>query len=350
MPVTVVGRTATPPEVGPIGVAARPDVLFVGIRMGGSPHRAAPREWVLRPMPATPRITDHLTMTNCDREVERLLHQGRDREAAALAVRHLSGPPDQEEEPSMTANTTTTVDFSAEAVDVETGQRVLDVAAGNGNASLAAARRGCKVTASDYVPALLEGTMARAATEGLPLETRQADAEDLPFPDDAFDVVLSTFGVMFSPNQERAAAELVRVCRPGGRIGLANWTPTGFVGQMFKTVGRHVPPPAAVASPVGWGTEARLRELFGTDATLDVQPRHFVFRYGSAQHWLDTFRTYYGPTLKAFAALDDAARADLEQELLALAEGFNTSSTGNAADPGRVPRDRGRQGGMSRGL
>jgi ubiquinone/menaquinone biosynthesis C-methylase UbiE len=223
-----------------------------------------------------------------------------------------------------------------EAVDVEAGERVLDVAAGNGNASLAAARRGCEVTASDYVPALLEGTRARAASNGLTIDTRQADAEALPFDDGAFDVVLSTFGVMFSPNQERAAAELLRVCRPGGRIGLANWTPTGFVGQMFKIVGRHVPPPAGIASPVAWGTEPRLGELFGTGVQkLDVAQRHFVFRYRSPQHWLDTFRTYYGPTLKAFTALDDAARTALEDELLTLATESNTATT----DTLRIPSE-----------
>jgi SAM-dependent methyltransferase len=221
-----------------------------------------------------------------------------------------------------------------EAVDVEAGERVLDVAAGNGNAALAAARRGCDVTASDYVPALLEGTRARAASDGLTVDTRPADAEALPFDDSAFDVVLSTFGVMFSPNQERAAAELLRVCRPGGRIGLANWTPTGFIGQMFKIVGRHVPPPAGIASPVAWGTEPRLRELFGTGVSkLDVAHRHFVFRYRSPQDWLDTFRTYYGPTLKAFTALDDAARKPLETELLTLATESNTATSATLRIP-----------------
>jgi SAM-dependent methyltransferase len=216
-----------------------------------------------------------------------------------------------------------------EAVDVEAGQHVLDVAAGNGNASLAAARRGAQVTASDYVPALLDGLLARAASEGLTIDSREADAEALPFADDSFDAVLSTFGVMFTPSQERSAAELLRVCRPGGRIGLTNWTPTGFIGQMFKTVGAHVPPPAGISSPLAWGTEARLEELFGTEVqSLDAQPRHFVFRYRSAQHWLDTFRTFYGPTLKAFGSLDDAAAKTLESELLALAEASNTSTTG----------------------
>lgn len=216
-----------------------------------------------------------------------------------------------------------------EAVDVEAGQQVLDVAAGNGNVSLAAARRGSQVTASDYVPTLLYGLLARAASEGLTIDAREADAEALPFADASFDAVLSTFGVMFTPNQERSAAELLRVCRPGGRIGLTNWTPTGFIGQMFKIVGGHVPPPAGISSPLAWGTEARLAELFGTGVeSLVAQPRHFVFRYRSAQDWLDTFRTFYGPTLKAFGSLDEVAAKALEQELLALADASNTSTTG----------------------
>ena len=221
-----------------------------------------------------------------------------------------------------------------EAVDVQAGERVLDVAAGNGNASLAAARRGADVTATDYVSSLLERTQARAASEGLIVDTEQADAEALPFADGRFDVVLSTFGVMFTPNQERAAAELVRACRPGGRIGLANWTPSGFIGQMFKTVGRYVPPPAGVRPPVGWGDEARLRELFGNDVrSIAVDRRQFVFRYRSPEHWLDTFRMYYGPTLKAFSAVEDAARAALERDLLDLANECNTSSTGTLRVP-----------------
>jgi SAM-dependent methyltransferase len=220
-----------------------------------------------------------------------------------------------------------------ETLDVAAGERVLDVAAGNGNASLAAARRGGSVVASDYVGALLEGTAARARCEGLAVETRQADAEALPFGDGEFDVVVSTFGVMFCPDQERAAAELLRVCRPGGRIGLANWTPTGFVGRMFKVIGGYVPPPAGVASPLLWGTEDRLASLLGSGAKVDVRRRDFVFRYRSAEHWLDTFRTYYGPTLKAFAALDEGGRAALERDLLALAEESNTSTTGTSRIP-----------------
>jgi SAM-dependent methyltransferase len=213
-----------------------------------------------------------------------------------------------------------------EAVDVVAGERVLDVAAGNGNVSLAAARRGADVIATDYVPELLERAQARAASEGLAVATRHADAEALPFDDGSFDLVVSTFGVMFCPNQEQTASELLRVTRSGGRVGLANWTPTGFIGRMFKIVGAHVPPPAGIQSPLLWGTEARLAELFD-GAKVEVQRRDFVFRYRSPQDWVDTFRTYYGPTLKAFAALDDDGRASLERELLALAEDANTSST-----------------------
>jgi SAM-dependent methyltransferase len=222
----------------------------------------------------------------------------------------------------------------SEAVDIQAGERVLDIAAGNGNASLAAARRGAAVTASDYVTSLLDRAQARAASEGLVIATERADAEALPFADGDFDVVLSTFGVMFAPNQDRAASELVRVARPGGRIGLANWTPAGFIGQMFKTVGRYVSPPAGVRPTVEWGDEDRLRELFGNDVeSLAADRRHFVFRYRSAQHLVDTFRTYYGPVLKAFAAVDEATRPALERDLLALAEEFNTSTTGTLRIP-----------------
>jgi SAM-dependent methyltransferase len=201
-----------------------------------------------------------------------------------------------------------------EAVDLRAGERVLDVAAGNGNATLAAARRFAAVTSTDYVGALLERGRERAAAEGLPAEFREADAEALPFPEASFDVALSTFGVMFTPDQERAAAELARVVRPGGRIGLANWTPDGFIGQIFKTIGKHVPPPAGVKSPALWGTEARLAELFPghrVQATLQV----FNLRYRSATHWLEVFRTWYGPVHRAFAALDPAEQTALEGDI-----------------------------------
>jgi SAM-dependent methyltransferase len=222
-----------------------------------------------------------------------------------------------------------------EALDLRAGQKVLDVAAGNGNASLAAARRWCDVVATDYVPALFERARERADAERLRVEFREADAEALPFPDRGFDAVVSTFGVMFTPDQERAAAELVRVCRPGGKIGLANWTPEGFVGQLFKTIGRHVPPPPGARSPALWGTRARLAELFEPHAaSIWSAQRHFVLRYRSPEHWLEVFRTFYGPVLKAFAALEPPARSALEHDLLGLIRRFNRSGDGTAVVPG----------------
>jgi ubiquinone/menaquinone biosynthesis C-methylase UbiE len=218
-----------------------------------------------------------------------------------------------------------TGEMLCEAVDLRAGQRVLDVAAGNGNATMAAARRWADVTSTDYVPALLERGRARAAAERLPVVFQEADAEQLPFADGSFDVVLSVFGVMFTANQEQAASELLRVCRPGGTIGMANWTPDGFIGHVFRTIGKHVPPPAGVKSPALWGTEQRLRELFGNEiAELKLTRRHFVFRYRSPAHWLEVFRTYYGPALKAFGALDAAGQADLAHDLTELLQRFNS--------------------------
>ncbi len=211
-----------------------------------------------------------------------------------------------------------------EAVDLRATDSVLDVAAGNGNASLAAARRFADVTSTDYAPELLEQGQRRAEAEGLSMLTRAADAEDLPFADDAFDVVLSTFGVMFAPDQGRAAAELLRVVKPGGRIGLANWTPDGFVGQLFRVVGRFVPPPAGLASPAAWGTETRLVELFGPQASeLHTERKQYVFRYLSAEHWIEVFRRYYGPVHKAFASLDGSGQRALHEALLELLEKFD---------------------------
>jgi ubiquinone/menaquinone biosynthesis C-methylase UbiE len=222
-----------------------------------------------------------------------------------------------------------------EALDVSAGERVLDVAAGNGNVSLAAARRGCEVTATDYVGALLAGAAARAASEGLSITCREADADALPFDDASYDLVVSTFGVMFAPNQARSAGELQRVCRPGGRIGLANWTPTGFTGQMFEVVGRHVPPPPGIRSPLKWGTRDRLAELFADSRKVDATTKQFVFRYRSAEDWLGSFRAFYGPTVKAFATLDEAGAATLEHELLELARAHNVATDGTL----KVPSD-----------
>ena len=221
-----------------------------------------------------------------------------------------------------------------EALDIRSGQKVLDVAAGNGNASLAAARRWCNVVATDYVPALLDRARERAEAERLSIEFREADAEALPFSDESFDVVVSTFGVMFTSDQERAAAELVRVCRSGGKIGLANWTPDGFIGQLFKTIGTYMPPPPGARSPALWGTRQRLAELFELQASsVKARPRHFVFRYRSAEHWLGVFRTYYGPVLKTFDALMPPAQAELERDLLKLVARFNRSLNGSMVVP-----------------
>lgn len=211
-----------------------------------------------------------------------------------------------------------------EAVDLRSCDNVLDVAAGNGNASLAAARRFADVTSVDYVPELLEQGVRRAEADGLSILTRVADAENLPFEDGEFDVALSTYGVMFAPNQQRAASELLRVVKSGGRIGLANWTPDGFVGQLFRVVGRFVPPPAGVASPTAWGTETRLVELFGPHASdIRTERKQYVFRNLSAAHWIELFRNYYGPVYKAFAALDATGQQALHQALLELLEKFN---------------------------
>jgi ubiquinone/menaquinone biosynthesis C-methylase UbiE len=213
-----------------------------------------------------------------------------------------------------------------EALDLRSHQKVLDVAAGNGNVSLAAARRWCEVVATDYVPALLDRARERADAERLSITFREADAEALPFEGGSFDVVVSTFGVMFTPDQDRAAAELLRVCRRGGKIGLANWTPEGFIGQLFKSIGRHVPPPPGARSPALWGTRARLAELFEPHASsIKSAQRHFVFRYRSPEHWLEIFKTYYGPLLKTFAALAPPAQAALEQDLMTLIGQFNRS-------------------------
>ena len=222
----------------------------------------------------------------------------------------------------------------AQNAGLRAGDRVLDVATGSGNAALAAARCGCEVTGVDYVPALLERARARAAAEGLEIEFAEGDAENLAFPDASFDAVLSCLGVMFTPDQERAAAELVRVCKPGGTIGLVNWTPAGFIGQLLRTVGKHVPPPAGVRPPPQWGTEERLGELLGDAVSrLDIQRRTFVFRFRSPDDFASFFRDNYGPVHKAFGALDEPGRERLYDDLTALAREFDQEEGPSVAMP-----------------
>lgn len=233
------------------------------------------------------------------------------------------------------ATTLTIVSESlCEAAQLQADWNVLDVATGSGNTAIAAARRFCEVTGVDYVPALLERGRERAAAEHVTIDFREGDAEALPFPAAGFDATLSTYGVMFAPNQEQTARELLRVTRSGGIIALANWTPDGFIGEMFKVMSRHVPPPAGLKPPPLWGTVARLRELFGDEITsIAATTRHFVFRYRSAEHWLEFFRSYYGPTLKAFEALDAAQQEALAGDLINLASRHNASTSGVLAVP-----------------
>jgi len=223
----------------------------------------------------------------------------------------------------------------AEAANIRASERVLDVAAGNGNATLAAARRFAAVTSTDYVPALLDKGRARAAAEGLPVDFRVADAEDLPFKDGSFDAVLSTFGAMFTPDHTRPAREMLRVVRSGGRIGLANWTPDGFIGQLFKVIGAYIPAPAGLKSPALWGTEPHLVELFGAGAAkIQASRKYFNFRYRSAAHWIQIFRDFYGPTHKAFAALDPARQDALAKDITTLLNRYNTAGPASLVVPG----------------
>lgn len=221
-----------------------------------------------------------------------------------------------------------------EALDVHSTERVLDVATGSGNAALAAARRGCEVVGSDYVPALLDRARRRADAEGLEIEFVEGDAEALPFADGSFDVVSSVFGAMFAPNQEKTASELARVVRSGGRIGVVAHTPDGFIGNLFKVIGKHVPPPAGLRSPIQWGTEARLRELFGDAiADLRVEKRHYVFRDRSPEQFVGYWRRFYGPTLKAFETVGDAGREALETDIVELIGRFNRADDGTMVVP-----------------
>ncbi|MFO1087066.1 MAG: class I SAM-dependent methyltransferase [Reyranellaceae bacterium] len=220
-----------------------------------------------------------------------------------------------------------------EAMDLRAGATVLDVAAGNGMMSLAAARRWCTVVSTDYVPTLLAAGQARAQAEGHAIQFQEADAEALPFADARFDAVVSTFGVMFTPNQDKAAAEMLRVCKPGGTIAMANWTPDGFIGQVFKTLGKYLPPPPGAKSPALWGTRTRLDEMFGGHATVTAEPRHFNFRYRSAEHFMEIFQTFYGPVLKAFAALDGEKQGALRADLMALMARLNRATDGTLVVP-----------------
>ena len=222
----------------------------------------------------------------------------------------------------------------AEAMDMTPGSGVLDVAAGNGNVSLALARRFCDVTSTDYVSELLDQGRQRAVAEALDIRFQVADAEQLPFEDESFDGVASTFGVMFAPHQAEAARELLRVCRRGGKIGMANWIPEGFIGQLFATLGRHLPPPPGLSSPALWGKEAWLRDVFGAAAgRFVIVQKEFVFRYGSAEHFLEVFRTYYGPVHKAFLALEPQAQRSLEKDIKMLIARFDTSRDGTMRVP-----------------
>jgi SAM-dependent methyltransferase len=224
----------------------------------------------------------------------------------------------------------------AETMDLSPGASVLDVAAGNGNATLAFARRMCLVTSTDYVDTLLARGRARAEAEALEVRYEIADAEQLPYNEGTFDAVVSTFGVMFAPNQEKAASELLRVCRRDGKVGLANWTPAGFIGEVFKTLGRHVAPPIGLSSPARWGTESWISQTFGPQArAIAVEHRAFVFRYDSPERFIDVFRAFYGPIHKAFLALAPNGQTALFADLLDTIARFNTVSDGSM----RVPSD-----------
>jgi SAM-dependent methyltransferase len=297
----------------------------------------------------------HLPVTFVDRprDVAQLIRAGRDREAAEQGANGRGSEKELAMTETLTADALASIkekqqatwssgnyavigttlqmmgEHLCEAVDVCAGWKVLDVAAGNGNAALAAARRGCEVVATDYVEALLEQARRRAEADGVALTTQIADAEDLPFEDGSFDAVLSTVGVMFTPDPRRAAQELIRVVRPSGRIGLANWTPEGFVGHMFKIVGQHVPPPAGVPSPLQWGTESRLEDLLGGDCDLVVTRRNHTFRFRSAVDYFETFKAFYGPLVQALAALDEPGRRSLADQLVGLAD--EAKRKGNAA-------------------
>lgn len=223
-------------------------------------------------------------------------------------------------------NTAFPCDLACEAAGLRAGWKVLDVATGSGNAALSAARRGARATGIDYVPALIERARERAAAEHLPADFAVGDCESLAFADESFDAVISVFGSMFAPDQERAARELVRVCRRGGRIVLANWTPESFWGQAFGLISRYRPPPAGLRSPLEWGTKFRLEQLFGAAVSMSrVKSRRALFRYRNSRHWIEVFGKYFGPVMRTLEVLDETARAQFLGELETILDRFNCS-------------------------
>jgi SAM-dependent methyltransferase len=236
---------------------------------------------------------------------------------------------------AMVATSTIMVgELLCESLDLRSGQNVLDVATGSGNTALAAARRWCSVTGIDFVPSLLERARERAACERLEISFQEGDTESIPFADASFDVVLSTFGAMFGPDQEKVASELLRACRRGGKIGMANWTPDSFVGETNRIAARYVPPPPDLKPPLLWGTEARLRELFGDGITsLQATRRSFVFRFRSEQHWLDFHRSYLGPVRQVFESLDSTQQEQLSRDAIEVVRRFNRSGDETVVAP-----------------
>ena len=221
-----------------------------------------------------------------------------------------------------------------ESIDLHAGDRVLDVATGSGNAAIAAARRGAVVTGIDFTPGLLEQAARRAEAERVHIDLMEGDAEALPFPDDAFDTMISVVGVMFAPNQRQAAAELIRVCRPGGLVAVASWTPDGFVGALLRLVGSFVAPPAGLTSPTRWGTREGISELMGDRVDISWVDRTHLFKFHSAQDLAEFFIAYYGPTERAYASLEESGRRQFMDAFVALAEQWNIASDGTLVVPG----------------
>ncbi|WP_136657652.1 class I SAM-dependent methyltransferase [Nitratireductor sp. XY-223] len=224
----------------------------------------------------------------------------------------------------------------AEAADFTPGSHILDVAAGNGNATLAVARRFCRVTSTDYVESLLDSGRRRAEAEGLEIDFEVADAQNLHYPDDSFDGVISTFGVMFAPDQQAAAKEIVRVCKPGGKIALANWTPRGFIGRMCSIIGSHMSASPGFKAPANWGREGWIRDHFeDAAASLSISRRTFIYRYRSPQHFLEFFRTHYGLLHKAFEKAGPRGEKALADDILNLVDAFNTADDGSMRVPSK---------------